>query len=38
MRMETSQVEELFSLLEVGTPVVILGGWEDDPLVKKFWP
>jgi hypothetical protein len=38
MRMETSQVEELFTLVEVGTPVVILGGWEDDPLLKKFWP
>lgn len=38
MRMETSQVEELFALVEIGTPVVILGGWEDDPLLKKFWP
>ena len=38
IRMETSQVEELFSLVEVGTPVVILGGWEDDPLISKFWP
>jgi hypothetical protein len=38
MRMETSQVEELFELVEVGTPVVVLGGWEDDPLRKKFWP
>ena len=38
MRMETSQVEELFSLVEVGTPVIILGGWEADPLLKKFWP
>ena len=38
LRMETSQVEELFTLLEVGTPVVILGGHEDDPLIDKFWP
>lgn len=38
MRMETYQVEELFELVEVGTPVIILGGWEDDPLVRKFWP
>ncbi len=38
MRMETSQVEELFNLVEVGTPVVILSGHEDDPLLDKFWP
>lgn len=38
IRMETSQVEELFTLLEVGTPVVILGGYENDPLIEKFWP
>ena len=38
MRMETSQVEELFSLVELGTPVIILGGWENDPLLEKFWP
>ncbi len=38
MRMETSQVEELFSLVEEGTPVFILGGWEDDKMLRKFWP
>jgi len=38
MRMVTGQVEELFELVEVGTPVVVLGGWEDDPLLDKYWP
>ena len=38
MRMVTGQVEELFELVEVGTPVVVLGGWEDDPLLERYWP
>lgn len=38
LRMETAQVEELFELVEVGTPVIIFSGYENDPLVDKFWP
>jgi peptidoglycan hydrolase-like protein with peptidoglycan-binding domain len=38
MRMVTGQVEELFELVEVGTPVVVLGGWEKDPLLERYWP
>jgi L,D-transpeptidase-like protein/putative peptidoglycan binding protein len=38
MRMVTGQVEELFELVEVGTPVVVLGGWEEDPALKRYWP
>jgi hypothetical protein len=38
LRMETSQVEELFSMVEVGTPVVILAGSENDPILDKYWP
>ena len=38
MRMVSGQVEELFELVEIGTPVVVLGGWEEDPLLEKYWP
>lgn len=38
LRMETGQVEELFELVEVGTPVIVFGGWENDPLLQTFWP
>lgn len=38
LRMVTGQVEELFELVEVGTPVVVLGGWEEDPLLDRYWP
>ncbi|MFA7479069.1 MAG: L,D-transpeptidase family protein [Vulcanimicrobiota bacterium] len=38
LRMVTSQVEELFELVEVGTPVLVLGGWENDPVLDKYWP
>ncbi len=38
LRMETSQVEELYSLIEVGTPVVVLSGTRDDPALDKYWP
>lgn len=38
MRMVTSQVEELYKLVEVGMPVVVLGGWDDDPRLEKYWP
>lgn len=39
MRMVTEEVEELFDLVEVGTPVVVLGGWEEeDPLLERYWP
>ena len=36
--MVTGQVEELYELVEVGTPVVVLGGWEEDPVLEKYWP
>lgn len=38
LRMVTSQVEELYDLVEVGTPVTVLGGWEHDPALDKYWP
>lgn len=38
LRMVTEQVEELYELVDVGTPVVVLGGWENDPVIKKYWP
>lgn len=38
LRMVTAEVEELFELVEVGTPVVVLSGSSDDPLVEKYWP
>ncbi|HIB69568.1 MAG TPA: L,D-transpeptidase [Phycisphaerales bacterium] len=38
LRMVTGQVEELYELVEVGTPVVVLGGWEEDPVLEKYWP
>ena len=38
LRMVTEHVEELYELVEVGTPVVVLGGWEDDPIIDKYWP
>lgn len=38
LRMVSSQVEELFTLVEVGTPVTILGGWESDPALERYWP
>ena len=38
LRMVTGQVEELYELVEVGTPVVVLGGWEEDPALERYWP
>ena len=38
LRMVSSQVEELFALVEVGTPVTILSGWEKDPALERYWP
>lgn len=38
LRMVTEQVEELYELVDVGTPVVVLGGWENDPVIDKYWP
>lgn len=38
LRMVTGQVEELFELVEVGTPVVVLGGWEKNPALERYWP
>jgi hypothetical protein len=38
MRMVTGQAEELFELVEVGTPVVVLGGWEKSPALERYWP
>lgn len=38
LRMVTGQVEELFELVEVGTPVVVLGGWEQNPALERYWP
>jgi len=36
--MVTEQVEELYELVEVGTPVIVLGGWENDPVLDRYWP
>jgi 3-keto-L-gulonate-6-phosphate decarboxylase len=36
--MVTGQVEELFELVEVGTPVVVLGGYEESPALQRYWP
>lgn len=38
LRMDTAEVEELYTLIDVGTPVTVLGGWENDPALKKYWP
>lgn len=38
LRMVTYQVEDLFELVEVGTPVLVLGGWEDNPALERYWP
>ena len=38
LRMVTEQVEELYELVEVGTPVIVLGGWENDPVLDRYWP
>lgn len=38
MRMETAEVEELYELVEVGTPVIVFDGSEDHPLLDKYWP
>ena len=38
LRMVTGQVEELFELVEVGTPVVVLGGYEESPALQRYWP
>lgn len=38
MRMVTAQVEELYELVEVGMPVFVMGGWDDDPRLEKYWP
>ena len=38
LRMVTSEVEELFELVEVGTPVIVLGGWEEDTRLERYWP
>ncbi|MGE0488972.1 MAG: L,D-transpeptidase family protein [Vulcanimicrobiota bacterium] len=38
MRMEIPDVEALYTMVRVGTPVVIFGGWESDPRIKTYWP
>jgi hypothetical protein len=38
VRMHISEVEELYELVQPGTPVTILGGWEEDPLKQRYWP
>ncbi len=38
MRMRLDEVESLFSLVEVGTPVYIFTGQETDQLVRDYWP
>jgi len=38
MRMVTGQVEKLFEMVSLGTPVIVLQGNENDPLVQKYWP
>lgn len=38
MRMVTAQVEELYELVEVGMPVIVMSGWSEDPRLEKYWP
>lgn len=38
VRMHISDVEDLYELLGPGTPVTILGGWEKDPAISRYWP
>lgn len=38
LRMYLSDVEELYDLVKADMPVTIFGGWEKDPLVRRFWP
>lgn len=38
LRMVTEEVEVLFEMVEVGTPVTVFDGWEDDPLLEQYWP
>jgi hypothetical protein len=38
LRMYLSDVEELYDLVKPDMPVTVFGGWEDDALVRRFWP
>ena len=38
LRMHIYDVEALYPLLPEGTPVTIFGGWEKDPMLKRYWP
>lgn len=35
--METFEVEELYALVDVGTPVVVLEGSEHDFAIARYW-
>ncbi len=37
LRMLTEEVEELFTMVEVGMPVTILSGHESNAAVERFW-
>ena len=38
LRMTVPDVEDLFERVNLGTPVRILSGTEDDPILGRFWP
>ena len=38
MRMVTPQVEKLFELVDIGTPVIVYSGYESDPTLSHYWP
>ena len=37
IRMRVPEVEALYELVQVGTPVTVFGGWEKDPMLDKYW-
>lgn len=38
LRMTIPDVESLFEMVEPGTRVTILGGWEQHPALERYWP
>jgi len=38
MRMHLDDVEQLYEWVQIGTPVTVYGGWEEDRLRLRFWP
>ncbi|MBI3930005.1 MAG: L,D-transpeptidase family protein [Armatimonadetes bacterium] len=37
VRMYVSDVERLYEMVKVGTPVTIFGGWESSKELQKYW-